>query len=72
MWSIYRRGREFRSIDGAELLGIEQRYLGSAKVERFADVSTLRITTASEEILLGDRLISAPRACWSGPGSSAA
>jgi hypothetical protein len=60
-WSIYRRGREFRSIDGDELLGVEQRYLGSAKVERFADVSTLRITTASEEILLGDRLVPAPR-----------
>ncbi len=39
LWNIYRRGREFRSIDGKEVLGVEQRYLGSAKVERFADVS---------------------------------
>jgi LysM domain len=61
LWYIYRRGRDFRSIDGSELLGVEQRYLGSAKVERFADVSTLRILTASEEILVGDRLVPAPR-----------
>ena len=61
LWSIYRRGREFRSLDGNEVLGTEQRYLGSAKVERFAEVSTLRIATANEEILVGDRLIPAPR-----------
>ena len=61
LWSIYRQGREFRSLDTNELLGVEQRYLGAAKVERFSDVSTLRIATASEEILNGDRLIPAPR-----------
>jgi len=61
LWYIYRQGRDFRPIDGGELLGVEQRYLGSAKVERFADVSTLRILTASEEILVGDRLVPAPR-----------
>jgi len=61
LWSIYRQGREFRSIETNELLGVEQRYLGSAKVERFADVSTVRIVTANEEILFGDRLIPAPR-----------
>jgi hypothetical protein len=61
LYYIYRRGREFRSADGRELLGVEQRFLGSAKVERFAEVSTLRIATASEEILVGDRLVPAPR-----------
>ncbi len=61
LWHIYRRGRDFRSIDSGELLGVEQRYLGSAKVERFADVSTLRVVTANEEILVGDRLVPAPR-----------
>ena len=61
LWNIYRRGREFRSYDGSELLGVEQRYLGSAKVERFGEVSTLRILSASEEILVGDRLVPAPR-----------
>ena len=60
-WSLYRRGRDLMSADGSELLGVEQRYLGSVKVERFADVSTARISAAKEEILVGDRLIPAPR-----------
>jgi len=60
-WEIYRQGREFRSPSG-EFLGLEQRFLGTAKVERFAEVSTLRIATANEEILVGDQLIPAPRA----------
>ena len=73
-WSIYRRGRTFMSQDGKELLGVEQRFLGTAKVERFADptpvpmvnaiqqnVSTVRIVNANEEIIDGDRLVPAPR-----------
>jgi hypothetical protein len=61
LWNIYRRGREFTPLNSNELLGVEQRYLGSAKVERFAEVSTMRITAANEEILVGDQLIPAPR-----------
>jgi hypothetical protein len=73
-WNIYRQGRTFYSPDGKEVLGIEQRYLGTAKVERFADVATValdnaiqynaatvRIQNAKEEIINGDRLIPAPR-----------
>ncbi len=61
LWNIYRRGREFTPLNSNELLGVEQRYLGTAKVERFAEVSTLRIVAANEEILVGDQLIPAPR-----------
>lgn len=60
-WFLYRRGRDLKSADGTELLGVEQRYLGSVKVERFAEVSTVRIAAAKEEIVVGDRLIPAPR-----------
>ena len=74
LWNIYRRGRTFMSSDGKELLGVEQRFLGTARVERFADptpvpmvnaiqqnVATVRVVTANEEILDGDRLVPAPR-----------
>jgi len=59
LWHIYRRGREFK--EGEDLLGIEQRFLGVARVERYGEVATLRIVTANEEILVGDRLIPQPR-----------
>jgi hypothetical protein len=60
-WFIYRPGRVFRSFDSQEILGYEMRYLGGAEVDRFGEVSTLRITAAREEIQLGDLLVPAPR-----------
>jgi hypothetical protein len=60
-WIIYRPGRVLRSFDSNELLGNEMRFLGTANVERFGEVSTLRITSAREEILFGDLVVPAPR-----------
>jgi hypothetical protein len=60
-WLIYRPGKVLRSYDSNELLGNELRFLGTAHVERFGEVSTLRITSAREEIQFGDYVVPAPR-----------
>lgn len=61
LWHIYRPVGPIRSHNRQEQLGFEFRYLGTGRVERFADVSTVLIESAAEEILIGDRLVPAPR-----------
>ena len=59
-WQIYRPGKTLQDPDSKEILGYEAIYLGNADVEKFADISTLRITRAVQEINKGDRLIQTP------------
>ena len=60
LWFIYRPGAVLRSFDSGELLGYEMRFLGTARVEHFGPVSTMRLVTAREDIILGDLLVPAP------------
>ena len=60
-WQLFRSGKAFKDPDQKGLiLGYEAIYLGNARAEAFADVSTVTITLAKEEILKGDRLVPAP------------
>jgi hypothetical protein len=61
LWHMYRPVGPIRSFDRTATLGFEFRFLGSARVERFGEVATLVIENAKEEILVGDRLVPAPR-----------
>lgn len=60
-WQIFRPGKALKDPDQKDrILGYEATYLGDARADVFADVSTVTITLAKEEILKGDRLVPAP------------
>ncbi len=54
---IVRRGAEYEDPESGDTLGYEAIYLGEARLTRFGDPSTLRVTDSEKEILRGDRLI---------------
>ena len=61
-WQVFRPGKLLLDPDTKEVLGREIIYLGDALVEKFGandpgDVSTLKLTTVTQEINKGDRLV---------------
>jgi LysM domain len=56
-WQVYRPGKPLTDPESGKLLGYEAVYLGNAHVEKFGDISTLRIYGAKEEIYAGDHLV---------------
>ncbi|MEK7771862.1 MAG: peptidoglycan-binding protein LysM, partial [Pseudomonadota bacterium] len=60
-WQIFRPSKALKDPDhNDQILGYEAIYLGNVKANVFADISTVIITRASEEILKGDRLVPSP------------
>ncbi len=59
LWQIYRPDRTFKDPDTDEVLGHEVVYLGDAAVEKFGDLTTLRITNSVLEIHKGDHFAQA-------------
>ena len=61
-WYIYRPGKALVGIDPPQdILGFENRFIGTAHADRFGDVSSLTIVQSSEEVFIGDRLLPVPR-----------
>jgi len=60
-WYIYRPGPPINTYDGKDVLGYESKFIGTARVEKFGELATVRIESADLEVLLGDRLLPAPR-----------
>ncbi len=60
-WFIYRPGPPINSFDANNVLGFESKFIGTGRVEKFGELATVRIETAAQEVMLGDRLIPAPR-----------
>ena len=58
-WQIYRPSITFKDPDTHEVLGHEVVYLGDATVEKFDELTTLRITHSVLEIHKGDRFAQA-------------
>lgn len=59
-WQVYRPAAALLDPDTKAVLGYEAQYLGTAKLERKTNPTTLRIVEANREIGTGDRLVPMP------------
>jgi hypothetical protein len=60
-WFVYRRGRPLVDPDSNATLGFEAIYLGTARVVRAGDPATIQLTSVTQEVGTGDRLVPAGR-----------
>jgi hypothetical protein len=60
-WYVYRRGSALVDPDTNHTLGYEAVYLGTARVLRPGDPATVELTTATQEVAAGDKLIPAAK-----------
>ena len=56
-WFVYRRGKALVDPDTNVTLGYEAIYLGTARITRPGDPATVRLTTVTQEVGRGDKLI---------------
>jgi hypothetical protein len=62
LWHIYRPGKPLVDPDNNAVLGYEAVFLGTARLVREGNPSTIEIISAKQEIGRGDRLVAAARA----------
>jgi hypothetical protein len=60
-WFVYRPGKALVDPDTEQTLGYEAIYLGTARVTRPGDPSTVLLTSTTQEIGTGDKLVPAGR-----------
>jgi hypothetical protein len=58
-WFVYRRGAPLVDPDSNTTLGYEAVYLGTARVVRAGDPATIQLTSVTQEIGVGDKLVPA-------------
>jgi hypothetical protein len=60
-WFVYRRGRPLVDPDTKTTLGFEAVYLGAARVTRPGDPAVIQLTSVTQEVGVGDKLVAAGR-----------
>lgn len=60
-WFVYRQGSPLVDPDTDQTVGLEAVYLGSARVTRPGDPATVVLTSVTQEIGAGDKLVAAGR-----------
>ncbi len=56
-YNIFRPGGPYKDPDSGEILGYEALFLGDASAQKFGDPATLKVTSTTREINIGDRVL---------------